>query len=104
MAQTLIREAARALSPRPIMMLAELGRCPRPTAKSWATGYRRPKVVILELLRDAVQARGLTGLARELDHHIRQREWEPRHRSGFWLIDPITRQNKANRLGRPKRN
>jgi hypothetical protein len=36
---------------------------------------------------------------------IVQREWERKQdkpRTGFWILDPVTRQNKANRLGRPR--
>jgi hypothetical protein len=103
MAWSLIRDAARALSPdRPIMLLARLGGCPRATAKSWATGRRRPPISVLKLLRESVQGRR-TGLEGELDHEIRKREYEPKHRTGFNLIDPLTGFDKRNRLGRPRR-
>jgi hypothetical protein len=47
MAHTWIRDIARTLSPeQPIMFLAQLARCPRATAKSWATGHRRPPLYV----------------------------------------------------------
>jgi hypothetical protein len=105
MAWTLVRHVAQQLSPqRPIMFLAELGRCPRATAKSWASGHRRPPIWVLELARDEItRIGGLFGLKQELDYNIRLRTDEPRQRTGFWIIDPITGQNKANRLGRLER-
>jgi hypothetical protein len=106
MAQTFIRGLARTLSPdRPIVFLAQLANCRRATAKSWATGHRRPPLVILQRLRDVVRDRVIdrTWLL-ELDYIIRKRKDEPKHRTGFWIIDPATGQNRANRLGRPKRN
>ena len=102
MAWTLIRHVAQELSPnRPIMFLAELVRRPRPTAKSWYSGHRRPPIGVLEMLRDEVLARGLIGLGQQLAYYVRQREYEPKHRTGFWLIDPVTGMNRSNRHGRP---
>ena len=99
MPHTWIRDLARMLSPdRPIMFLAEVAHRPRSTAKSWATGHRRPPISVLKVLRETVRARGLFGLEAELDYHIRKREQEPKHRTGFWQIDPITGQNRANRF------
>jgi hypothetical protein len=46
---------------------------------------------------------GSFDLAQQLDYVIQQRTYEPRQRTGFWIIDPITGQNKANRLGRLER-
>jgi hypothetical protein len=105
MAFILIGYVARELSPkRPVMFLAELARCPRATAKSWYTDHRRPRRLgILKLLRDLVYARGWTQLGRDLDLHIREREDQPKHLSGFCSIDPLTRRDKRNRAGRPKR-
>src|SRR5262245_16811639 len=76
----------------------------RSTAKSWATGHRRPPISVLKVLRETVRARGLIGLEAALDWHIRKRRLEPKHRTSFWQIDPVTGQNKANRFGRPKRS
>jgi hypothetical protein len=108
MAWTLIRDIARTLSPdRPIIFLARLAGCPRPTAKSWATGHRRPPISVLKLLRELVQGRR-TGLEGELDYEIRRREYEPKHRTGFNLIRErdgpcsIPRDGR-NRRGRPRR-
>src|SRR5690349_16157422 len=104
MAFSLMCDVARQLSPRrPIMFLAELAGRPRPTAKSWIAGHRRPPMSVLERLRDLAKARGLVGLHQQLDYEIQQRKDVPRHRTGFWLIDPATGQNKANRRGRPPR-
>src|SRR5438128_1363772 len=108
MAWTLIRDAARALSPdRPIMLLSRLSGRPRPTVKSWATGHRRPPIFVLRVLRDVIQSQGRrTGLEGELDYEIRRREYEPKHRTGFNLIrerdgpGSIPRDGR-NRLGRP---
>jgi hypothetical protein len=102
MAQTLIRDAARALSPdRTIVILARLGGCPRPTAKSWATGHRRPPIYVLKLLRELMRGRR-TGLEGELDCEIRRREYEPKRLTGFCQIDPLTGVDKRNRQGRPR--
>ena len=106
MSDTLIRRAARALSPdRPVMTLAVLGRSPRPTAKSWATGHRRPPIWLLHFLQAHLRTRRLSPLADEIEALIVQRDREEhkdKPRTGFWIIDPATGQNKANRLGRPR--
>jgi hypothetical protein len=34
---------------------------------------------------------------------IAKREGEPPRRRGFFVVDPATGQNRANRLGRPKK-
>jgi hypothetical protein len=100
---TLIRDVVRALSPdRPIMLLTRLVGCPRPTARSWATGHRRPPISVLKLLRELVQGRR-TGLEGELDYEIRRREYEPKHRTGFNQIDPLTGFDKRNRKNGPSR-
>lgn len=105
MPATVIRSAARALNPdRPIVTLAALARAPRSTAKSWATGRRRPSVVTLKNLRDLLRDRQavLFQLIPELDYVIMQREGEPPRRTGFNLIDPLTGMDKRNRRGRPR--
>jgi hypothetical protein len=99
-----IREVARRLSPhRPIMYLAELIRCPRPTVKSWYTGHRRPPIWILEVLKDLGESRGFHSQVQQLEYVISRRKQEPKHRTGFNQIDPLTGCDKRNRLGRPKR-
>jgi hypothetical protein len=109
MSDTVIRRAAFSLNPeRPIMTLAGLARAPRSTAKSWATGRRRPSVVILEILRDQLKDRqaALFQLIAELDCVIIQRERESKRRTGFNEIKvrdgpgSIPRDGR-NRLGRP---
>jgi hypothetical protein len=103
MAWTLIRDVMRLLSPdRPIMQLARLGGCPRPTAKSWATGHRRPPLDVLRAIREVARDHR-TGLEHELEYEIRKREYEPKHLTGFCQIDPLTGRDKRNRRGRPRR-
>jgi hypothetical protein len=112
MAWTLMRDIARTISPdRPIMLLARLGGCPRATAKSWATGHRRPPIYVLKLLREIERDGGRTGLGPELDYEIRKREGEPgwmRRGPGFMQVrerdgpGSIPRDGR-NRRGRPKR-
>ena len=80
MSATVIRRAARALNPdRPIMALARLARGRRSTAKSWATGHRRPSIVTLKILRDLLKDRQvlISQLMPELDYVIWLREGEP---------------------------
>jgi hypothetical protein len=108
MAQTLIRDVMRMLSPdRPIMQLARFAGRPRPTAKAWATGHRRPPIDVLIMLREVVRDRP-TGLEGELDYEIRKREYEPKHRTGFNTIrerdgpGSVPRDGR-NRRGRPQR-
>jgi hypothetical protein len=111
MSDTLIRQAAFALNPdRPIMMLADLARRPRSTARSWASGHRRPPIAVLKMLRDALNHRQSTlfALLRELDHIIMKREVEPKRRTGFneiWQRDGpgSTPPDGRNRRGRPIR-
>ena len=106
MSASVIRSAARALNPdKPIRTLASLVHCPRPTAKAWANGHRRPPVVVLKILRDLLKNRqaALLQLIDALEYVIMQREREPKHRTGFNLIDPLTGMDRRNRLGRPRR-
>ena len=109
MSDTVIRRAAFSLNPeRPIMTLAGLVRAPRSTAKSWATGRRRPSVLILKILRDLLKDRqaALFQLIAELDHVIMQRERESKRRTGFNEIKArdgpgsVPRDGR-NRFGRP---
>lgn len=110
MSDTVIRAAARALNPdRPIKMLAGLRRNPRSTAKSWATGRRRPPLFILRLVRDLLKdrQRDTFDLIAKLDFIIVQREREPRWRTGFNEIrqrdgpGSMPRDGR-NRRGRPR--
>src|SRR5215831_2649540 len=100
MAHTWIRDHARVLCPdQPIMFLARLAHRPRSTAKSWATGHRRPPLSVLIALLEVVRDRQLFVLEGELDYHIRKRECEPKQRTGFCQIDPLTGRDKRNRRG-----
>src|SRR6516162_8315726 len=84
MAQTLIRDVMRVLAPdRPIMQLARLAGRPRATAKSWATGHRRPPIYVLAMIREVMRDRPWTGQELELDYEIRNREREPKFLTGF---------------------
>jgi len=60
---------------------------------------------VLRLLRVELQRRGAECFStlRELDILIAKREGEPPRRRGFFVVDPATGQNRANRLGRPKK-
>jgi hypothetical protein len=121
MARTLIRDIARVLSPdRPIMFLARLAGCPRHTAKSWATGHRRPPVAVLKTSLQAIRRRqverageatlqerqNLSGAAYELEDIIRKRSYEIKRLTGFNEIrerdgpGSIPRDGR-NRRGRP---
>jgi hypothetical protein len=110
---TLIRDVARMVSPdRPIVLLARLAACPRPTAKSWASGHRRPPIFLLKRLRDIAESQARNaGLLGEIDYEIRKREDEPpwkRRGLGFMEIRErdgpgTTPRDGQNRLGRPKR-
>jgi len=56
------------------------------------------------MLRDLAETRKLYGLVPEFERLIRKRSYEPRRRAGFWIIDPVTGQNRANRFGRWRRS
>jgi hypothetical protein len=100
-----IRWAARELSPvRPIKFLSELARSPRSTAKAWYSGRRRAPISILQRLRNLAADRQLSDLAGQLAYYIQLREREPKHASGFMVVDPLTGRDKRNRWGRPKRS
>jgi hypothetical protein len=99
-----VRWAARELNPdKPIKLIVQLANCPRPTAKAWYTGHRRPPIWILQRLHEVALVRQLRDLAGQLAYYICQREREPRHARGCMLIDPLTGQDKRNRRGRPRR-
>jgi hypothetical protein len=99
-----MRWASRELSPDcPIKFLTELAHCPRPTAKAWFSGYRRPPIWILQRLHIIARDRQLRDLAGQLEYHIQQREREPSRARGFMLRDTATGMDRRNRLGRPKK-
>jgi hypothetical protein len=103
MSVTVIRQAAFALSPsRPIMFLASLARGRRSTAKSWATGHRRPSIETLKILCYLLKERRavLYQLISELEDLIMLREREPPRARGFMLRDPLTGMDRRNRFGR----
>jgi hypothetical protein len=110
MSDTLIRRAARALNPdRPIMTLAGLAGGRRSTAKSWATGRRRPSGTTLKILRNLLKDRqgDFFQLIPQLEHLIRQREREPPRRTGCNEIRVRDGPGSAprdgrNRFGRPR--
>jgi hypothetical protein len=112
MANTAIRTAGRVLNPdRPIMALAELARCPRSTAKSWATGHRRPPVDRLKLVHGLLVSRIAlaTRTASELVSEITRRERERPQRSGFHEVRSrdgagSPPRDGRNRLGHPRRH
>lgn len=111
MSDTVIRAAARALNPdRPIMTLAGLSHGRRSTAKSWATGHRRPSVATLKILCDLLKDRRavLYQLIPELEYVIMLRERDPPRRTGFNEIrerdGPGSKpRDGRNQLGRPRR-
>ena len=106
MSDTVIRHAALALNPNcPIMALAALAHGRRSTAKSWATGHRRPSIETLKILCNLLQERRavLNQLIPELEYLIMLREREPSRARGFMLRDPATGSDRRNRLGRPKK-
>src|SRR5215472_5706913 len=73
------------------------------TARSWRR-HRRPPMTALKLLRTELQRRGAECFStlRELEILIAKREGEPPRRRGFFVVDPLTGQNKQNRFGRPR--
>ena len=100
-----VRWAARELSPEhPIKFLVELARCPRPTAKAWYSGQRRPPIWLLQRLRDIAQDHQPRDLAGQLDSQLQQREREPPRARGFMLRDPATGMDRRNPLGRPRKS
>jgi hypothetical protein len=106
MSDSVIRRAAFALNPdKPIKTLAALGSGRRSTAKSWATGHRRPSVAKLKILLEWLKERraDLYQLIPELEELIMVRQREPMHAKGFMVRDPATGMDQRNRLGRPKK-
>jgi hypothetical protein len=107
MSDTVIRRAAFALNPdRPVMALAGLARGRRSTAKSWATGHRRPSIATLKIICDLLKERraDLYQLIPELEYLITLREREPPRARGFMIRDPLTGMDTRNRRGRPRKH
>jgi hypothetical protein len=107
MSDNLVRRAAFALNPsRPIMTLAGLARGRRSTAKSWATGHRRPSIATLKIICDLLKERRaeLYQLIPDLEYLIMLREREPPHARGFMIRDPVTGMDRRNLLGRPRKH
>ena len=86
--QTIIRQAALALSPdAPNTALAHVIGCPKETARAYAKGRRRPSVAALERVREGLcqRARELWAMANcggELDCEIQRRKKEPKQLRG----------------------
>jgi hypothetical protein len=89
----------------PNALLGRLARVPKSTAISWRRARRRPPVPILRLLSNALQQHGAEcfSVQRELDILIGKRMGEPPLHAGFFVVNPVTGQNRQNRAGRPKR-
>jgi hypothetical protein len=107
MSDNLIRRAAFVLDPhRPIMMLTGLARGRRSTAKSWATGHRRPSIATLKIVCGLLKERraDLYQLIPELEYLIMLREREPPRARGFMIRDPVTGMDTRNRRGRPRKH
>ena len=62
-------------------------------------------MAVLKLLHAELQRRGAECFSalRELELLITKREGEPPRRRGFFVVDPLTGQNRQNRLGRSKK-
>jgi len=101
----LLDRAVRALfSGAPSALLAAEMSVPKATARSWRRHRRAPMPVyrrIHRLLQE--RAAECYDLWRLLGIEIAKREGEPPRRRGFFVIDPLTGQNRQNRRGRPRR-
>jgi hypothetical protein len=77
----------------PSSLLSRAAGVAKATARSWRRGHRRAPLPVLRLLHTELQRRGAEcfSVLRELDY------------LGFFTMDPLTGQNRQNRLGRPKR-
>jgi hypothetical protein len=102
----LLYRAASLLWPdAPSARLARLADRPKSTARSWRRERRRAPLDVYLRVRRELQARGseIFSLIREFDIEIPRREGEPPRRRGFFVVDPVTGQNRQNRRGRPRR-
>lgn len=88
----------------PSSLLSQMARVPKSTARSWRKTRRRPPMQVLRMLSIELQRHGAAcfSVLRELDDLIGKRMGEPPLRRGFFVVDPLTGQNRQNRAGRPK--
>jgi hypothetical protein len=103
MEMMLLDRAALLLWPdAPSVRLAGIAGRPKSTARSWRSARRRAPDRVLSLIRAELQARGseIFSLLREFDIEIARRPGEPPRRRGFFTVDPLTGQNRQNRIGR----
>jgi hypothetical protein len=72
---------------------------PKPTVRSWRSARRREPAQVLSLIRAELQSRGseIFSLLREFDIELARREGEPPRQRGFFVVDPLTGQNRQNR-------
>jgi hypothetical protein len=75
---------------------------PKSTVRSWRSAHRREPAQVLSLIRAELQSRGseIFSLLREFDVELAQREGERPRRRGFFVVDPLTGQNRQSRIGR----
>lgn len=105
----LLNRAARALfmgCPSALLALHCGVPAAKSTARSWRQGHRRAPLPVLRRIHRLLQERAAEcyHLWRLLGIEIAKREGEPPRRRGFFVIDPITGQNRQNRRGRPRRD
>ena len=101
----LINGVAKALfTGAPSALLARTCGVPKATARSWRRRGRAP-LSVLRQLHYLLQARvaEINDFWRQLGIEIARREGEPPRRRGFFVVDPLTGQNRQNRRGRPRR-
>jgi hypothetical protein len=106
MEMMLLDRAALLLWPdTPNARLAGITGRPRSTVRNWRNARRRAPAHVLSLIRTELQTRGseIFSLLRELDIELARREGEPPRRRGFFVVDPLTGQNRQNRIGRPRK-
>jgi hypothetical protein len=86
----------------PNSRLAAIAGRPKSTARSWRSARRRAPAQVLSMIRTELQSRGsaIFSLLREVDIELARREGEPPRRRGFFTVDPLTGQNRHNRIGR----
>ena len=89
----------------PNSLLSRATGAAKSTVRSWRRAHRRPPLHVLRLLSTELQRRGAEcfSVQRELDILVAKRMGEGPRRRGFFVVDPLTGQNRQNRLGRPRR-